>query len=98
MTQTAPKEAMRSGVPAIVVPFHGDQFYWAKLVHDLGVGPEGIPRKRLSAERLARAIRQAVDDSDMARRAADLGARVRSEDGVTRAIDAIERFVAQGRR
>ncbi|HRI71652.1 MAG TPA: glycosyltransferase, partial [Polyangium sp.] len=89
--------ALRAGVPEIVVPFHGDQFYWAKLVHDLGLGPEGIARTRLSAERLARALRTAVDDLEMARRAADMGARVRAEDGVGRAVQAMERIVAKGR-
>lgn len=87
--------ALRAGVPAIVVPFHGDQFYWAKLVSDLGTGPQGIPRTKLTAARLAKAIDRAVNDTAMATRAADLGARIRAENGVARAVAGIERIVAK---
>jgi len=87
--------ALRAGVPAIVVPFHGDQFYWAKLVSDLGTGPQGIPRTKLTAERLAKAIDCAVNDTAMANRAADLGARIRAENGVARAVEGIERIVGK---
>lgn len=86
--------AFRAGVPAIVVPFHGDQFYWAKLVEDLGVGPKSIPRTKLTAERLAQAIERAVQDAAMAQRAKELGARIRNENGVARAVEAIERMSA----
>jgi sterol 3beta-glucosyltransferase len=85
--------AFRAGVPAVVIPFHGDQFYWAKLVHDLGVGPEGIRRTRLTADRLAKALDRAVHDGAMAARASALGARIRAENGVARAVTAIERIV-----
>jgi sterol 3beta-glucosyltransferase len=88
--------ALRAGVPAIVVPFHGDQFYWAKLVSDLGTGPQGIARTRLTAERLATAINRAVNDSSIATRAADLGVRIRAENGVARAVEGIERIVTRG--
>jgi sterol 3beta-glucosyltransferase len=87
--------AFRAGVPAIVVPFHGDQFYWAKLVSSLGVGPEGIPRTRLTAERLGRAMREAASDSAMAERARGLGEKIRAENGVARAVAAMERIVAK---
>lgn len=87
--------AFRAGVPAIVVPFHGDQFYWAKLVVDLGVGPPTIPRTKLTAERLALAIDCAVRDEPMAIRAAALGDRIRAENGVARAVAAVERIVSR---
>jgi sterol 3beta-glucosyltransferase len=54
-------------------------------VHALGVGPKPIPRRRLSVEKLAEGIRLMVTNEAMRRRAADLGARIRAEDGVVRA-------------
>ncbi|MCP4593378.1 MAG: glycosyltransferase family 1 protein, partial [bacterium] len=36
---------LRAGVPGIVVPFGGDQPFWARRVEALGVGPAPIPRK-----------------------------------------------------
>jgi sterol 3beta-glucosyltransferase len=81
---------LRAGVPSVVVPFFGDQPYWGQRVADLGVGPAPIPRRRLSAEWLALAIERAVGDQTMRRRAADLGARIRAEDGVGNAVALIQ--------
>ena len=72
---------LRAGVPSVVVPFFGDQPYWGQRVADLGVGPAPIPRKKLTAERLAQAIQTAVTDQAMRGRAAELGAKIRAEDG-----------------
>jgi UDP:flavonoid glycosyltransferase YjiC (YdhE family) len=82
---------LRSGVPSIVVPFHGDQPYWGRQVAELGAGPRPIPRRRLTARRLAQAIEAAVTDSAMRRRAAELGTAIRAEDGVARAVELIGR-------
>lgn len=81
---------IRAGVPSIVVPFHGDQPFWARTIEHLGIGPAGIPRRKLTAERLARAIGEAVGNQEMRTRAARLGERVRDEDGVGAAVRAIE--------
>jgi len=89
--------ALRAGVPAIVVPFHGDQFFWANLVHERGVGPAPVPRTRLTAERLAEALVRATEDAPMAARSAALGARIREEKGISRAIAAIERIAGGAR-
>jgi sterol 3beta-glucosyltransferase len=77
---------LRAGVPSIVVPFGGDQPFWARRVKALGVGPDPIPRKRLTAAGLARAVRVAVTDESMRKRAAALGETIRAEDGVGNAI------------
>jgi sterol 3beta-glucosyltransferase len=83
---------LRSGVPSIVIPFMADQPYWGHRAAQLGVGPAPIPRKRLTAERLAEAIRRAVVDGDMRQRAAELGERIRAEDGVGRAVAHIQQI------
>lgn len=85
---------LRAGVPSIVVPFFADQPFWASRVHALGVGPPPIPRRELSPERLAQALRVAEEDAVMRRRAADVGRCVQSENGVARAVEAFNRHVA----
>jgi UDP:flavonoid glycosyltransferase YjiC (YdhE family) len=80
---------LRAGVPAVVVPFFGDQFFWAWRVASLRVGPSPIPRKKLSARRLATAIEQVIGDTEMRKRAAALGEKIRAEDGVARAVAAL---------
>jgi UDP:flavonoid glycosyltransferase YjiC (YdhE family) len=81
---------LRAGVPSIVIPFFGDQPFWGQRIADLGVGPEPIPRKKLSVERLANAIEIAVTDQTMRQRAADLGKTIQAENGVARAVAIIQ--------
>jgi UDP:flavonoid glycosyltransferase YjiC (YdhE family) len=79
----------RSGVPSLIVAFRGDQPFWGQRAAALGVGPAPILHTHLSADRLARAIDQAVHDQTMRSRAAHLGARIRAEDGVGKAVEVV---------
>jgi UDP:flavonoid glycosyltransferase YjiC (YdhE family) len=87
---------LRAGVPSLIVPFFMDQHFWGRRVAELGAGPPPIPRKQLSVERLAEGITVAVTDEKMRRRAAELGGIIRAEDGVARAVEAIDRCVVSG--
>ena len=87
---------LRAGVPSLLVPFMADQPFWGRRVHALGVGPKPIPRRQLSVEKLAEGIRLMVTDEAMRRRAADLGARIRAEDGVGRAAELLEQHFYAG--
>lgn len=80
---------LRAGKPTVVVPFMVDQPFWGNIVHKLGVGPQPIAAKKLSADALAGAIRAAVTDPDMRRRAEAVGAYIRAEDGVRNAVQVI---------
>ncbi|GAB4378566.1 MAG: glycosyltransferase [Elainellaceae cyanobacterium] len=81
---------LRAGVPTVIIPFFGDQGFWGQRVADLGVGTYPIPRQQLTAERLARAIQTAVTDPAIGQQAADLGAKIRQEDGVANAVAIIQ--------
>jgi len=80
---------LRAGVPSIVIPFFGDQPFWGQRIADLGVGTKPIPRKKLTAERLANAIQQVVINEDMRQRAAKLGKQIQTEDGIVASIEII---------
>ena len=80
---------LRAGVPSIVIPFFGDQPFWGQRIADLGVGTKPIPRKKLTAERLANAIQQVMINEDMRRRAAKLGKQIQTEDGIVASIEII---------
>jgi UDP:flavonoid glycosyltransferase YjiC (YdhE family) len=84
---------LAAGVPSIVIPHFADQPYWGRRVQALGVGPRPLARHRLTSAGLAAAIRESLDDATMRRRAAELGARIRQEDGMGNAV-AIVRQVA----
>ncbi|QJY47724.1 glycosyltransferase [Pseudonocardia broussonetiae] len=82
-----------AGRPQVVCPFVADQPFWARRVHDLGVGPAPVPQRRMTAAALAAALRMATGDPAVAARAAALGARIREEDGTAVAVRALEALV-----
>ncbi len=84
---------LRAGVPTVVVPFYFDQPFWGRRVHELGVGPAPIPRRRLTVERLARAIHRATGDPAIRERAQELGRRIRQEDGVAQALSVLASYL-----
>ena len=81
---------LRAGVPSIIIPFFADQPFWGYRVAKLGLGPEPIPRKKLTAERLAKAILKAIDNKEMRQRAAELGKKLQGEKGVENAVRIIQ--------
>jgi sterol 3beta-glucosyltransferase len=87
--------SLRAGIPTIVTPFLLDQFGWGKVVSNLGVGPKAIPAKKLTAEKLAAAIQTAVTDTAIQAHAAEIGKRIRSEDGIINASEKIMQILIQ---
>ncbi|GAB4512681.1 MAG: glycosyltransferase [Anaerolineae bacterium] len=85
--------ALRAGVPSGVVAHIGDQWFWGRRVHELGVGAAPMRRHELRVERLATMIRQLTADETMRQQAAALGARIRAEDGVGQAVAVINRLL-----
>jgi sterol 3beta-glucosyltransferase len=79
-----------AGRPTVICPFQGDQHFWAAAVHRAGAGPEPLPVKKLTSERLAAAIRTAMEDSAVRSRATELSERIAAEDGAGRASEQIE--------
>jgi UDP:flavonoid glycosyltransferase YjiC (YdhE family) len=87
---------LRAGIPNIVVPFTADQPFWGRRVHAAGAGPRPIFVKKLSVEKLIRAILEAEDEA-VRTRAQAIGQRIGSEDGVVQAVDLIESCVSNWR-
>jgi sterol 3beta-glucosyltransferase len=88
-------EGLRAGVPTLVVPFIFDQPFWGARIKALGLGPDPIPLKELTADRLASAITTAVADPDMRQRARACGEAVRAEDGTGKAVEIITRYLGE---
>jgi sterol 3beta-glucosyltransferase len=81
---------LRAGKPTVIVPFIADQPFWGQQVEKLGIGPAPIPQKRMTAAALAAALTTAVTNDSMHRQAAQLGERIRTEDGVGTAVRVIQ--------
>ncbi len=82
---------LRAGVPSVIIPFAADQPFWAKRVAALGVGPEPLPLQKLTSTAFTAALEEALHDGPIRQRAAEIGAQVRSEDGVGAAVRIIEK-------
>lgn len=80
--------SLRAGVPTIIKPFFGDQFFFATRVEDLGVG---IHLKKVTANQLGKALWVACNDERMRSKSRALGEDIRSQHGVQAAINAIYR-------
>ncbi|MEO3940798.1 glycosyltransferase [Paenarthrobacter nicotinovorans] len=79
----------RAGVPALGVPVYTDQPLWASRIAALGAGPQPIPYKKLTPERLGDAIRQAGTTPSYARRAREVAAAIATEDGTAPVVAAL---------
>jgi sterol 3beta-glucosyltransferase len=81
---------LRAGIPALVIPHIADQFFWAKIVHELGVSPQPIRRAQLTTAKLAASLGEVVLNDDLRQQASSLGEQIRTENGVAKAVRLIE--------
>lgn len=85
-------EALKAGMPSMIVPLAVDQFFWGEHIYSLGVSPRAIPQRELTVENLVRALEQ-MKDEKMKEEARKLGEKLRSEDGVAKAAGVIKNFL-----
>ena len=78
--------AVLAGRPQVIWPFGVDQHFWARRMTGLGVAPKARPVRALTGRTLAAALDGALGDPRIAERAAELGSRVRTEDGPGQAV------------
>ncbi|KFY00846.1 hypothetical protein O988_03085 [Pseudogymnoascus sp. VKM F-3808] len=69
-----------AGRPTLVVPFFGDQPFWGAMVAEAGAGPNPIPCKQLTADKLADAINFCLKLESL-ERAKDLASKIAAERG-----------------
>jgi UDP:flavonoid glycosyltransferase YjiC (YdhE family) len=82
-------QALSSGKPMLVMPYSHDQPDNARRVRRLGVA-RVIRRQKYTAEAAARKIALLLENGALRQRAAEIGALLRTEDGLKAACDALE--------
>ncbi|WP_433270897.1 glycosyltransferase [Actinosynnema sp. CS-041913] len=82
--------ALAAGVPQVVCPFVADQPHWARRMHAIGVAPTPVRQHLLDADTLTAAI---TATHGLRSRAEEVGHEIRSENGVTEAVRALEELV-----
>jgi UDP:flavonoid glycosyltransferase YjiC (YdhE family) len=91
--------ALKCGKPTMIVPFFGDQNFWGAMVGNAGAGPQPVPYKHLSVEKLADGIKYCI--TEKARKEAERIAKdiEKEGDGAEKACRAFHRGLAfQGKR
>ena len=78
-----------AGKPTFIVHFVGDQPFWGMRVYNDGLGPKTCYYKRLTAEKLSKAIETMSGDAMMSAKANAMGLRLREERGSEQAVQAI---------
>ncbi|KAL2107237.1 hypothetical protein VUR80DRAFT_5525 [Thermomyces stellatus] len=86
--------SLRAGIPTIIRPFFGDQFFFGSRVEDLGVG---IWLRKWGANSFGRALWEATHNERIIVRAKALGQKIRNENGVETAIQCIYRDLEYAR-
>ncbi|KAF9586552.1 Sterol 3-beta-glucosyltransferase [Lunasporangiospora selenospora] len=74
---------LRAGIPTVIKPYFGDQYFWAQRVEEAGVG---VWCHDLSVKKLASALTTITTDEKMIKKAQMIGERIRREDGVGLAV------------
>ncbi|MFT3804262.1 MAG: glycosyltransferase [Burkholderiaceae bacterium] len=80
-----------AGVPAVIMPFAGDQPFWADRMHALGIAAAPVDGKRPSAAALATAIETALQPG-MRARAQAIADAMAGEDGLARAVETMRKI------
>lgn len=81
-------EALRAGIPQLIVPLAFDQFDNAARVEALGVGLS-LPERRLSARRLSMKLHQLLSSPSFGDHAVAISARLAQPHGLENVLDAI---------
>jgi sterol 3beta-glucosyltransferase len=80
---------LRAGKPTGIVAFFGDQPFWGRRVHALGVGPKPMVKKDLNVSHLAELIKKVCNNPQYENNARQLGEAIRKENGPQKAADVI---------
>ena len=70
----------------------GDQHFWGKMIHERGAGPEPLPKKEFTMEKFVERIQ---DMPSMEEKAKELGKKIDEEDGIGKAIQAIQQHIPE---
>jgi sterol 3beta-glucosyltransferase len=84
---------LRAGKPTVVCAFALDQPFWAQRVYELGAGSKPLRQKKLTANQLANAITQVTTDPTIKHKAQQIGEQLRHEDGLSHAVNIIEKLI-----
>jgi MGT family glycosyltransferase len=90
-------ESLHFGKPMVLLPLFWDQYDNAQRMHELGFGVR-LATYGFTPEELNGAIEKLLADTELRQRLGEIGARIRSRNGLTKGADIIERVGLEHRR
>jgi sterol 3beta-glucosyltransferase len=84
-----------AGKPTIVISHIVDQQFWGDRVAFLGAGPRPLSRRHLSVSKLEQVLLSVIGNEEMKTKASEVGKRLREENGVQQAVQAINVLIAE---
>ena len=84
--------AVSVGVPNSAIPFSLDQFFWAKRLSLLGVGPKFPPFKELTIDRIEKLIMDGIENETYLQRSKEIAQKIIAEDGLSYATNVIKSY------
>jgi len=82
--------SLRAGIPTLIKPWFGDQFFWASRVQKLGAG---LRVASLSSSDIAHALTKATKTRLIKEKAALVGEKIRAENGVGSAMASLYMYL-----
>ncbi|CCF57709.1 hypothetical protein KAFR_0D00620 [Kazachstania africana CBS 2517] len=77
---------LRAGLPTVIKPFFGDQFFYSNRIEDIGVG---AALRKLNSKSLANVIKKVLTDERIIEKAKIIQKQIAKENGVRTAINCI---------
>jgi UDP:flavonoid glycosyltransferase YjiC (YdhE family) len=84
----------RAGKSQLICSAFVDQPYWASRIKALGLGPGAINTKKIKFEELEKIVIDLMTNPAYKKNAAELGEKIRAENGLDKAADTVERVCA----
>ncbi len=88
-------ECLRSGKPMFICPITypvGDQYFWGDLAYKKGIGIKPVALSKLKPKIFAEKINELLVCKDLYQNAETLAERIKTEDGLSKAVDIIEAY------
>lgn len=85
---------LQAGLPMFTIPIMypvGDQMFWGKQLEKIGVSAGTIPIGKINKKNLSDAIHRLINDSSLFTNAQRIKSKLKSEDGLGKAVEIIER-------
>ncbi len=82
--------ALRAGIPSIILPFFGDQYFWSQRLHEIKYGTKALTLETLTSQGLKETIQEVEVDTELHSRLASLSQKLQTENGVEETVKFLE--------